>query len=72
MSKIKIKSFFDEIKEKQNQIFEKLDNYIEKYNIDTSNSDCGIVQNIYDDILKHKTNEIVKETIVDINGGLYE
>lgn len=72
MSKIKIKSFFDEIKEKQNQIFEKLDNYIEKYNIDTSNSDCGIVQNIYDDILKYKTNEIVKETIVDINGGLYE
>jgi hypothetical protein len=72
MSKIKIKSFFDEIKEKQNQIFGKLDNYIEKYNIDTSNSDCGIVQNIYDDILKYKTNEIVKETIVDINGGLYE
>ena len=55
MSKIKIKSFFDEIKEKQNQIFGKLDNYIEKYNIDTSNSDCGIVQNIYDDILKYKT-----------------
>lgn len=72
MSKIKIKSFFDEIKERQNEIFEKLDKYIEKYKIDTSNSDCGIVQNIYDDILKHKTNEIVKETIVDINGGLYE
>lgn len=67
---MKIEIFFENIQSSKIDLFSKLEQWIAKNNIETTNSDSPIISDIYANILRNIVNENIKPTknILNIKG----